>query len=190
MLAMKIESTLGKAAAVLDRKLRDAHMRNVVAAASLSVEAIRRQISAWSSNSTGALARSFSYVLVKSRGGEVGANIVSSSRYAGIHETGGTVKAHGSALTIPISAEAKGKRARDFGNRLFIVRKEGSAVLAEKRGKNGIKVHFVLKKSAYITPKNYITKAADEVRDDVRDLLEEGTVSAIRSAGAAPGRQG
>jgi hypothetical protein len=86
-------------------------------------------------------------------------------------EYGGTIRARkAGALTIPISAEARGKRASEFvrgGRRLFVPK--GKDVLGYSDGKN-FRALFVLRKSVTQDPEPWWPTEADAAKFG----LEEG----------------
>lgn len=144
---------------------------------------IKREIVARTSdgNPRGSLMGSFQVELLSTSGEDLSGQAVSRLPYAGIQDRGGIVRPTKSKfLTVPVKGTPLGARARDFANLQFIPIKGRSPVLAEvtqtKRGKQKVKVRFVLKRSVNIPAKHYIEAArrvaGDQVISEFRRSIE------------------
>lgn len=81
------------------------------------------------------------------------------------------------ALTIPVSDEARGKKARDFGNRIepisnWLARESGTTTgaLVERSGRNLI-THYLLRQSVVLKGRHYVTDAVEEASPKVAALV-------------------
>lgn len=78
------------------------------------------------------------------------------SKYAGLHEEGGTITPKTARwLTIPLNKQAKGKSPRQFPNLKFIPSKKGSPFLAMVSNKK-VTPYYVLKKKIVIPKRAFI----------------------------------
>lgn len=153
--------------------LRAAPRKMTMAGARLIRTNIGREIDDWAENPTGKLARSFDVTIAdKAKSGEVNtseASITSTLPYAGIHETGGTIRPRRArALTVPLNAFARKVPARAMGGRLFKLK--GTNILAMRVGGRVVRM-FALRESVYIRPKRYIQKALARSRPALKNLL-------------------
>jgi hypothetical protein len=151
---------------------------------------IRRQVRAWTSKTgsrkTGALARSFKPVILKrftQTGEGIDIGILSDLPYAWIHEVGGVIKPRlAKALTIPITPMARRRAAKDWSNLKLIHHPPALPILATVRG-GKIKPQYILKNRVYITPKRYLTRAANRVEPKIEKFLLRAIKKAIQGAG-------
>ena len=95
--------------------------------------------------------------------------------YAAIHEYGGTIyPKNGRALTIPVAAWSKGRRARDFGRNLFRV----GRVLYDKTKLPGDGTltdsakAFVLARKAVIPARPYLRPAIVRSEKKIQDIIQ------------------
>jgi hypothetical protein len=180
---VKVVSNIDRLASQLERKLGPKMAQATMRAGEVVAGQIRREISAWTSNTStkksGALARSFQTKLVKTEGGNVEVGVYSSLPYARIHERGGVIRPkNGKFLTIPISPQAQRTTARRFPEPLFYLhRPPAHPVLAEQLGGDRVQAHYILRTSVRIAAKGYLTKAADKslpvAQEIVRRALQE-----------------
>lgn len=94
------------------------------------------------------------------------AGTIGGSGYLAIHEYGGTIKARGKLLTIPLPA-ALSKRgtsppfARQWKNTFVARSKAGNLIIFQKRGREIVPL-YVLKSSVYIPPRLGMRKAIED----------------------------
>jgi phage gpG-like protein len=87
-------------------------------------------------------------------------------KYAAIHQYGGTITAkNAGALAIPLTKEARDKRPKEFGKRLFKKKsKDGKTwFLAEAVGERIVN-HYVLKKMVTIPPRPFILVQTEDLQ--------------------------
>lgn len=145
-------------------------------AARVAERALRRKTREMFEPGSGALSRSFKSTLVGKRGLIYGSKAVTQRIYARIQDKGGTIRAKNvTYLTIPISVEARKKRARQFGDRLFFWKRGTRKYLAESIS-GELKVHYRLKRSVRITGKRYTDAAAADSADQIAEILADATM--------------
>lgn len=85
-------------------------------------------------------------------------------------------------LTIPIAAEARGRRARSFRDLFFVGRDATHAVLARRRPgtRAGIEVVYALRKSVRIVGRGYFGRMVAQFRRDLPKRLRDAGSKAIR----------
>jgi len=97
--------------------------------------------------------------------------------YAGIHETGGTIRPKNSKyLTIPLKAAktaggAPRGKARDFSNTFVLKAKSGQLLIVQKTGKDSLTPLFVLKKSVKVPASRYMSKTLAAKRVRIVDII-------------------
>lgn len=134
----------------------------------------------------GKLAQSWKPFPVRVRGKYVEGGAGSDQPYAAIQEFGGPVNAKpGHALTIPLTDEAKRKRAADFPD-LFIYRSpRGKAFLARQRTRSGgrgtLEMVYLLTRSVRLPATRYITKAQDAAEPRIVDLMDAAVMDELRA---------
>lgn len=188
MIGMKVTTDLAKVAAALEGRFGPELAQGILAASEVAAGSIRREIANWTSHTdhrkTGALMRSFVPAFKKADGMLV-AGAYSNLKYAAIHEDGGVIRAKKRALTIPLTPEAERKRARAWGNKLFIVKRNGRPPFLAEKTAGGIKPQYLLVPSVRITPKHYIAKAAKACQGQVNSIMEQAVEKALAVRGAA-----
>lgn len=146
-------------------------------AAQILVGEIRETVMETSSGSTrsvsprtGALARSFREE-VKVAAGVIRIGAFSDLVYAAIQDRGGRITPRTrKSLAIPMTSKAAIRWPRDWPkDELF--RPRGKDYLASKKGKKGIEVQYLLRKSVRIKPKDYLSKANDKALPKVAALF-------------------
>ncbi len=167
----KFSGTGAKGLTDMARKLRQAPSKLAMAAGKLVRTNIATEVKRFAENPTGALADSFVVVVGARKEGQnplSSVTIESTKVYAGIHEHGGTIRPkRARALTIPLTPQARRLPAKLWPKgRLFRV----GSILASKRGR-GIQPQFALKKSVFIRPKRYVSKALKRSEPQLRNLL-------------------
>lgn len=170
---VKFSGTAAKGLNQLAKNLRAAPEKLAMAGGKLIRTNIRREVDRFAKNPTGALADSFVVVVGPRKQGAnplASVTIESTKVYAGIHEHGGTIRPkRARALTIPLTAQARRIPARMWPRgKLF--RLPGTNVLVSKWGK-GVRPQFVLKRSVFIRPKRYVSKALKRSRPQLQNLL-------------------
>jgi len=119
---------------------------------------------------TGALRRSIKQKLSRIADGyklEIG---TVGSKYARILERGGTIRPRRKQyLTIPLPG-VKGW-ARNYKNAFFIESRKGNLLLAQKKGKKGLKPLFVLKKSVKIPAFRWLEKSMKDRKGKLDRML-------------------
>lgn len=153
------------------RKLRQAPSKLAMAAGKLVRTNIATEVKRFAENPTGALADSFVVVVGPRKEGQnplSSVTIESTKVYAGIHEHGGVIRPkRARALTIPLTPQARRLPAKLWPKgSLFRV----GSILASKRGR-GIKPQFALKKSVFIKPKRYVSRALKRSQPQLKNLL-------------------
>ena len=189
MAALVWKSNLGAMVSRLDRVAMKAMVDAHVKAAEVVAKMIKAEVRDWTSRTSTRKSRALerSWVPVIRHAGPEGVfgGVFSKVPYAGIHDRGGIIRAKGRALTIPVSTEARGKKsAREFGNRLFVVKWPGHLpVLAEKRGKKGdkLKVHYILKSAVRIEAKHYLARAKERAEPLVRDIIRDAAFKVMNA---------
>ncbi len=183
---IQVTSKLGALAKRVQRVQQVALTRAALKAAEHAAGQIRREVASWTSRTstrkTGALARSFVGVLVKSGAEGIRAEAKSSLPYARIHDQGGIIRPKGGKyLTIPITPAARRRRARDFPGLVFIHKKPHLPVLALV-SKGVVRPQYILRTSVRITAKHYIQKATDTSREACRKIIEDAVRQLLRAA--------
>lgn len=154
-------------------------VRAAMQAGEVAVGAVRREVVDWTSNTsarkTGALARSFHAVFRSASSDKISVGAFSALPYARIHDEGGTIRPKkGRFLTIPNTRKAERVRARNFPEKLvFLHWPPRLPVLATIAANGKIKVQYTLVRSARITPKHYLKKAAERARGPVLKIFAE-----------------
>lgn len=93
--------------------------------------------------------------------------------YAAIHEFGGVITpVRAKALTIPLTPEAKKKRARDFVGTFIIQTDSGQAFIARQVGDN-IERLYMLRQSVTIPARPYLRPAFKKVVPKFMDKLRK-----------------
>lgn len=169
----KFSGTAARQLNDVSRRLRSQAKKLAMAAGKLIRTNIATEVERFAENPTGALADSFVVLVGPSKEGEqpkAQVTIESTKAYAGIHEHGGTIRPkRARALTIPLTPMARRLPARLWPKgKLF--RLKGTSVLASKWGR-GVRPQFVLKRSVYIKPKRYVTKALKRSQAQLRNLM-------------------
>ncbi len=87
--------------------------------------------------------------------------------YAGIHETGKPIirPKKAKALTIPLPG-IKGVAA-NYPDAFIITSKKGNTLLVEKKGKDGLRPLFVLKKEVTIPARRWLSQSIAEMKPDL-----------------------
>lgn len=83
-----------------------------------------------------------------------------------------------------MSTEARGKSAREFGDRLFVKKLPGRLpVLAEApKGLYGkLKVHYILKSAVRMEAKHYLDKARAKAEPLVRDIMRDAAFKVMNA---------
>lgn len=177
----KFSGTAAKGLNQLAKNLRAAPAKLAMAGGKLIRTNIRTEIERFAENPTGALADSFVVVVGPRREGEnplASVTIESTKAYAGIHERGGVIRPkRAKALTIPLTPQARRIPAR-LWPRGKLFRLPGTNVLVSKWGR-GVRAQFVLKRSVFIRPKRYVTKALQRSQAQLQNLLGLTLRSAI-----------
>lgn len=169
----KFSGTGAKGLTDMARKLRQAPSKLAMAAGKLVRTNIATEVKRFAENPTGALADSFVVVVGARKEGQnplSSVTIESTKVYAGIHEHGGTIRPkRARALTIPLTPQARRLPAKLWPKgKLF--RLPGTNVLVSKWGR-GVRPQFVLKRSVFIRPKRYVSKALKRSEPQLRNLL-------------------
>ncbi len=93
--------------------------------------------------------------------------------YGAIQELGGVITPDkAGALTIPVHPDAKGKRASDFPDLIFIKREGANPLLVRKVGEKQFDIMFVLVKSAEIPAHPYLRPAVYENQDKIIKIFQ------------------
>lgn len=155
------------------KAMRAAPAKLAMAGGKLIRTNIRTEVKRFADNPTGALADSFVVVVGPNKQGTnplASVTIESTKVYAGIHEHGGVIRPkRAKALTIPLTPMARRLPARMWPKgKLF--RLPGTSVLVSKWGR-GVRPQFVLKRSVFIRPKRYVSKALHRSQPQLRNLL-------------------
>lgn len=138
---------------------------------------------------TGGLRKSFQIRIVSKRaggpsqlaGGSVVGIIGSDHPGANLLDEGGTVSPKKSAaMPIPLSEEAKQKKAAGFDRPLFTT---AGGFLVEAQGVRNLVWHFVLAKSASIQGTNYFGEAIQRTEIKFADQMGEGLRVTIKGGG-------
>jgi len=121
----------------------------------------------------GDLVRSISYEVFPDKlSVRIGSNLV----YAAIQEFGGVITPDkAGALTIPVHPDAKGKRASDFPDLIFIKREGANPLLVRKSGgprSEKFDIMFVLVKSAEIPAHPYLRPALLENKNQLLKIMQ------------------
>jgi len=115
--------------------------------------------------------------IVIGTGGYVGMNSVV---YADIQERGGTIHAKKKFLTIPFPG-IKG-RAANFPDSFIIKSKKGNLIIAEKKGKGGIRPLFLLKPSVTLPARRWFSTPIAERRPELDRTMLPASVWATAQA--------
>lgn len=140
-------------------KNRDATARQ---ASQILKQSINQSIRTTFKERSGKLEKSFKTSVRNLKNGSVKVSVSSRADYAGIHETGGTIRpSKAQSLAVPISPAAKANKRgpRNFGPKLF--RNKAGTALLQRVGKGSRPIlHYALKKEVRIPKRPYVTKAA------------------------------
>ncbi len=112
----------------------------------------------WKKSNSGQTLRKTSALMhsIASGYGENFAMVGTNKIYARIHQEGGIIKPkNGRYLTIPLSAGARGKSAKEFDG-LFSLRLDTGLYLVKNKGKNEIEFMYQLVKSVTIPKRPYM----------------------------------
>lgn len=145
----------------------------LVSASRILVQRLREAVQRTTKGGTGALANSFVPAPVRHESGKTVAGAFSTVPYARKQDQGGEIRARNvQNLTIPLpsSVEAARKTARDFGDRLVVIKTNNKAFLAENFG-DKLKFHYVLKRSVVLPAKRYTDMAIQAFTRDVKALF-------------------
>ncbi len=126
--------------------------------------------------STGRLGSSFMPPKFIATGKNVAAGALSTLPHADILDRGGTIKPRTvKMLAIPLSKKAKKLWPREWpkGELVRITSKKGNVLLVTPKGKGGMDLHYLLKKSVDITGRGYIERAREEAEPDVAEIVAE-----------------
>jgi hypothetical protein len=196
VLKVKVKSEVGGVAARFEKLWGPTLGAATLQAAEHVAGEIRRQISAWVSDTdtrkTGALMRSFRPGFKKDEGKRIHAGVYSTLKYARIHDQGGTIRPKSArALAIPLNDRARRRRPRSFPN-MILLKKEGSSPvlgllqnMGKKHGPANFTPMFVLKPFDRIRAKHYIAKAADASLPIAREVIRKGLQEAAQKSLAA-----
>ncbi len=103
-------------------------------------------------------------------------------KYARIHEKGGRIRAKKKFLTIPFPG-VKGL-ARNFPDSFIIKSKKGNLLIVEKRGKQGFKPLFSLKKEVNIPARYWLSKSIKEMTPElIRSLRPAEIIRVMEKMG-------
>lgn len=127
----------------------------------------------------GKLAQSWKEFPVRIRSGnQVEGGTASDAPYARIQEDGGTIRpVTAGALTIPLTDDARRKRARDYAD-LFLYRSPlGKAFLARQMKRSGgrgtLELVYLLLKQVTLKPTHYITKAEKAAEPEITGFMDQ-----------------
>ncbi|MDD5087198.1 MAG: hypothetical protein PHI18_00165 [bacterium] len=121
------------------------------------------------------------YNSIRRHGKGYEAVVFTQDKRAFIHEYGGTIVPRtAKALTIPIAAEARGRRARSFAD-TFLLKRDGKAPLIMQRVEGGDpKPLFVLLKSVTLPARPFIEPPEQDIQQTmvprIRRWMDEGAV--------------
>lgn len=190
MIGVKVTSNVGGVAARFEKLWGPTLGAGVLKASEFASGEIRRQIAAWTSNTsarkTGALMRSFRPSL-KREGNQIAGGAFSTLPYARIHNDGGTIKPkRGRALAIPMNPQAERRPPRAWQGLILLHHPPHLPVLVRliggpgkgREGSSRMQLMFVLKARVRIKPKHYIARATDIVQPVVREIVQ----TALREA--------
>lgn len=116
--------------------------------------------------------------------GTVGVAKGPASPYARIHETGGTIRAKGTLLAIPLpslltkAGVARSKSPRDFPDGFWFTSKAGNAIFAIREGEK-LTPLFVGKPSVVIPQRRPLGQTLDEIKPLMRETFEEEVRRAV-----------
>lgn len=183
--SVTVSSSLGALAKTMEKRAASDLARGVLRAAEYASGQIRREVAAWTSNTstrkTGALARSFVPTLVKSDPRVIRAGSYSALPYARIHELGGVIRPRNArALAIPLTPQARRMSPRQFGNLVYIHRKPRLPILAQVIGKGRIKPQYVLKFQVRISAKHYIARAQKSAAPGIEKIINQTVARVMR----------
>ena len=191
---IQINENVTRWAIAFDRKLASDLKSGSGARKALEVIAgnIRKEIADWTSQTegrkTGALSRSFRprVKLSTAHDGTTAVfGVFSVLPYAGIHETGGVIRPKKARmLAIPLTSEARRVGSpRAFPRKLFVIDHGSKPALAETLGtkRKRLKVHYVLRSSATIRAKKYLSKANTASTETVVRLIGQAVDTVVTS---------
>ena len=122
---------------------------------------------------TGALRGSW-FIESKQYGNDFSVSLATRSKYAKIHQDGGTLTSTGKMFSIPLTPAARKRWPREWSDLKLIPRKGKSPLLATLYKKGGIKkVHYVLKRKITIPkrlyiPEKFLTQGRDLIMRSLR----------------------
>jgi len=103
-------------------------------------------------------------------------------KYAHIQEKGGTVRAKNvKYLTIPFPG-VKG-RARNFPDSFVLKSKAGNLIIAERKGKSGIRPLFTLKKEVTLPAQHWLSDSINEMSPLLYKLLSPAELLRVMDKG-------
>lgn len=134
----------------------------------------------------GKLAQSWKPFPVRVRGKYIEGGAGSDQPYAAIQEFGGPISAKpGHALTIPLTDEARRKRAADFPDLFVYKSPRGKVFLARQkmrsRGRNTLEMVYQLVRSVKLPATRYITKAQEAAEPRIFVLMDEAVMDELHS---------
>jgi hypothetical protein len=194
MLEPKVTTNIARFAQGLEAKFGPRVGQALLAASEVVAGQIRREISAWTSNTeerkTGALARSFVGKMSKNESRQIVVGVYSRLPYARIHNLGGVIRAKGKKLAIPLTQQARRRRASRFPGPMFLLKRPGRPPILmslkgpgkRKHGPSNATPQYVLLSSVRIKPKYYLTKAADASTPVAREMVRKATQEAIAAS--------
>lgn len=155
-------------------------VQRMTAASIALTRAIRREARGGTlKGGRGKLAQSWKEFPVRIRGGnQVEGGSASDSPYADIQDRGGDIRPKtAGALTIPLTDEARRRRAGDYVD-LFIYRSPlGKAFLARQLKRSGgrstLELVYMLTKLVTLKGTGYITKAEKNAAPEILDLMDQ-----------------
>ena len=110
---------------------------------------------------------------LKAPGKKLTLKVGTTVEYAAMVEFGGTLKPNtAKALTIPISDNAKGKKATDFDDLFIIKEGDGQAFLVRKVGDKAIEIMFMLVKSVNLSAHPFLRPLLSYKEDFKKFLIQ------------------
>lgn len=142
---------------------------------------IRENLRKSSARFTGKLANSFEVIPSRRGTTTFQSSVQSTSPYARIQEEGGTIRPKRKQyLTVPLTAKARARRARNFPG-LFVVGKASKKILATKVGRR-IQPQYALKKSVRLKGKRYIERSIAENANFIEVGARQIALEALRKS--------
>lgn len=135
----------------------------------------------------GDLAESFLPPTMVDRGGRQVPVAASDLPYARIQDQGGDIEpTRAQYLTIPLTAEARSRRARDWpeGDLTFITSKQGNKLLVKIiGGQKKIDPQYLLRKRVTLKGTGYLEEAAERAAPGVGEIMADALENALEAAG-------